>query len=265
MDFARHSFNHDGLTFSFLDTGTSNQSITRPAVIALHAHLMQASSFAPVASHLSPRHRVIALDQRGHGESSHARTYTREDYLGDIAALMAFLDLPQAVLLGNSLGGANAYQFAARHPKCVAGLVVEEIGAVVTDDISFVLPWGGNYPNREELEAAIGPRFLPYMRDSFRQSTSGWHLAFEPAEMVQSQRNLVGDHWSDWLASICPALLIRGSESRVTSQEHMEEMAARRPNTALVTLAGGHVVHADNPRDFNQALDRFFQELPSAG
>ncbi len=233
----------------------------RPPLLALHAHLMQGATFTALAASLAPDYRVIALDQRGHGESSHAATYTREDYLGDIEALLTLLDLPQAVLLGNSLGGVNAYQFAARHPDRVRALIIEDIGAVVTDDISFILSWKGVFSTHEELELKIGARFVPYLSDSFRHSDAGWHLAFNPQDMIRSQQNLVGDHWADWLASTCPALVVRGRESRVTSKEHAEQMVERRPNSNLLVLDGGHALHADNPGAFNAVVRSFLNSL----
>jgi esterase len=257
MSFQRHTFKHDGLTLSYLDTGSLPASIGRPPLLCLHAHLMQGATYTALANALAPDYRVIAPDQRGHGDSSHAATYTRHDYLGDIDALLRLLDLPQAVLLGNSLGGVNAYQFAARIPDRVQALIIEDIGAVVTDDISFILPWEGVFATREELEARIGLRFVPYLRDSFRHSEAGWHLAFDPRDMVRSQQNLVGDHWSDWFASTCPALVLRGRESRVTSQEHMEQMASLRPHTHLLILDGGHALHTDNPGAFNAVVRSF--------
>jgi esterase len=261
MTFQRHTFNHDNLTLSYLDTGSSPASIERPPLLCLHAHMMQGATYTGLAEALAPNYRVIAPDQRGHGNSSHAATYTRQDYLGDIEALLALLDLPQAVLLGNSLGGVNAYQFAARHPDRVRALIIEDIGAVVTGDISFVLPWQGVFSTREELEARIGARFVPYLSDSIRQSGAGWRLAFDPQDMVRSQQNLVGDHWSDWLASDCRALLLRGRESRVTSVEQMEEMAERRPHTNLLILDGGHALHTDNPGAFNAVVRSFLDGL----
>lgn len=261
MNLERHSFRHDGLTLSYLDTGSSPQSIARPPLVALHAHLMEGATYAALASSLAPDYRVVAPDQRGHGDSSHAATYTREDYLGDIEALLTLLDIPQAVLLGNSLGGVNAYQFAARHPDRVRALVIEDVGAVVTDDISFILPWQGVFSTREALEERIGERFVAYLRDSFRHSEDGWHLAFDPRAMVRSQQNLVGDHWADWLASECRALVMRGRESRVTSEEHIEQMVERRPHTNFLVLDGGHALHADNPGAFNDVVRSFLDSL----
>jgi len=248
----RSQFRHNDLALSYLDTGGEGQTL-----IALHALWMEAATYTQLALVLSPEWRVIAMDQRGHGYSDHARSYTRKDYIGDVAALVEHLEVDKAVLLGNSLGGVNAYQFAARHPNRVKALVIEDIGAAPAADASFVLAWEGTFPSREALKEHIGQRFAPYLLDSFRSTPNGWRLAFEPREMLESQLHLNGDHWADWLAAECPALLIRGRQSRITTQDHLEQMAARRPNTRLVTLDGGHVVHQDNPNSFTDTVREF--------
>ena len=250
----RSSFEHDGLTLSYLDSGGE-----LPAIIALHAHWMEGATFSMFAEALQPEWRVIALDQRGHGYSDHASTYTREDYLGDIEALCRHLRLGEAVLLGNSLGGVNAYQFAARHPEQVRALVIEDIGVKIAGELPPMPDWERTFAEREELENAVGPRMLPYLRDSFRQTRSGWSLAFAPHDMVLSEASMAGEHWSDWLKTECPALLIRGTESRVTTAAHMAEMADRRANTQWRTLEGGHVVHQDNPTAFAAVVDSFLR------
>lgn len=253
----KHTFQHNKLTFSYLDSGGDG-----PIIIALHAHWMEGVTFVSLATALAPQWRVVALDQRGHGNSDHAATYTRDDYLSDLTAFLAHLNVKQpAVLLGNSLGGVNAYHFAARHPDLVRALIVEDIGAEIWDDISFSLQWEGTFKTREELEQCIGSRLLPYLLDSFRQIDGGWRLAFNPQEMVMSVNSIRGNHWKEWLATDCPVLLIRGQDSLVTTQAHFEEMALKRPNTRLRVLEGGHVVHIDNPKGFAEVVRAFLQEL----
>ena len=252
----RRQFRHNDLTFSYLDTGGDGQRL-----IALHAHWMEGKTYDALAATLSPFWRVVALHQRGHGYSDHAPSYTRDNYVGDLTALYAHLGIDEAVLLGNSLGGVNAYQFAARHPKRVRVLIIEDIGAVDSNDLSFVLAWVGPPLSRAALGERIGPRFLPYLADSFREIPGGWALAFDPQDMVVSQSHLNGDHWADWLATECPALLIRGRDSRVTTPAHCEEMAMRRPHTHLIELDGGHVVHFDNPVGFAQTVREFLRGI----
>jgi len=252
----RHNFRRDGLALSYLDAGGDGQ-----VLIALHAHFMEGATFTRLAKQLAPKWRVVALDQRGHGYSDHARTYTRDDYVSDLEGLVKHLGIKETVLLGNSLGGVNAYQFAARHPEKVSGLIIEDIGAEVYDDLSFVLAFDGIFPSRQKLIAHVGPKFLPYLRDSFRETAAGWTLAFEPRDIVESGKCLAGDHWQDWLATECPTLLIRGHDSKVTTHAAVTQMASRRLNTQLKTIDGGHVAHVDNPAAFATAVKQFLQKL----
>ena len=216
----RLSFHNNDIKLSYLDSGGDGQ-----VLIALHAHWMQCQEFTQLASELSPEWRVVALDQRGHGYSDHAKSYTLDDYLSDIEAFLNHLgtDSP-VVFLGNSLGGVNSYHFAARHPNLVRAIIIEDIGVEIVSDVSFSLAWKGTFQTKAELEQKIGERFLPYLKDSIRNTNDGWKLAFDHEEMLVSN-NLVADtnHWKEWLATDCPALLIRGKDSRVTTQEHLEK------------------------------------------
>jgi pimeloyl-ACP methyl ester carboxylesterase len=143
----------------------------------------------------------------------------------------------------------------------VRGLIIEEIGATVLADTSFVLAWEGVFATRQQLEERVGPRFRPYLEQSFRQTTQGWKLAFDVHDVMASQDGLAGDHWDDWLASDCPALVIRGSQSRVTNIEEIEQMGKRRPNTQILTLEGGHVIHMDAAPAFTAAVQEFLKRL----
>jgi len=230
-------------------------------LIALHGHWMEAATFLPLVDCLPSGWRLIALDQRGHGDSDHAASYRRSDYLADIEALFAHPSIESAVLLGHSLGGVNAYQFAAKHPEQTQALIIEDIGPTVSDDASFVRSWAGTFKDKSELEKRIGPRLLPYVQQSFRQTDEGWRLAFDPIDEDQSQRQLNGVHWRDWLASTCKALVIRGENSPITKETEIREMVERRGNSSLVTLPRGHVVHADNLHGFCRALNAFLASM----
>lgn len=253
----RKTFSRDNLTLSWLDAG-GNGSL----LVALHAHWMEATTFRRLASDLAPEWRVVALDQRGHGHSSHAETYTREDYVRDLEGFFAELQVSKpVVLLGNSLGGINALQFAAKHPELVGALVLEDIAVEINTDVGFVRSWSGVFPTRDALAEAVGPRMQSYLEDSFRNDLDGWRLAFDPDDMVRSQEALKGQYWREWLSGAFPVLAIRGRDSRVTTREQMEEMTRRRARTIFLELEGGHVVHQDSPDTFAKELRHFLQSM----
>ncbi|WP_030559720.1 alpha/beta fold hydrolase [Streptomyces aureocirculatus] len=251
----RHSVSLGGRRLSCLDFGGQGRPL-----LALHGHFDDGWTFAALARDLAPDWRVLALDQRGHGHSERTADYSREGYVSDAAAVLAHFGVTDAVVLGHSLGGINAYQLAARHPQLVRALVVVEIGAEVHGDLSFCLGWPDRASTREALEDALGDSAY-YLAHAIRAYPDGWGLAFAPRDMVKSQEQANGDHWGDWLASECPALLVHGTRSRVLSGRHAKDMAARRPRTHLVELAAGHTVHGTDPAGFAAAVRAFLRGL----
>ncbi|MBB5936690.1 alpha/beta fold hydrolase [Streptomyces zagrosensis] len=254
----RESFTAGQLRLSFLDFGGPGLPL-----LAFHGHLNEASVFAPLAEALAPRWRVIALDQRGHGESDRAQSYQRADYVADIAAFHRHLGLGPVPVLGHSLGGVNAYQYAARHAGQVSALIAEDIGAEVNADWSFATQLPGKAPSRQALAAALGST-APYLEASLRQFDDGWGYSFDIDHTVRSHQALSGDHWSDWESVTCPTLLVRGTDSEVLAQDHAREMIARRAGQArLAELPAGHVVHVDAPDQFAAAVRTFLSQLPA--
>jgi esterase len=254
----RSYFHHDGLRFSYLDSGGD-----LPAFLLLHAHWMGASDFEDVAPAFTDRWRVIALDQRGHGETSHGGVHSIEAYVGDIDAFLAHLGIAgPVVILGHSFGGMVANLYAAARPERVRALIMEDIDIARDDHTDFVLDWAGVHPTREALEAKMNPRLVPYLARSIIRSGEGWRLNFDPQEFLRSEQVLNGDHWPQWLSHTCPALIIRGARSRIVSGEALEEMARRRPNTRIVTVDAGHSVHIDRPAEFIVVLRAFLDSLP---
>ncbi|MGW7102749.1 alpha/beta fold hydrolase [Streptomyces sp. NPDC054838] len=244
-----------GRRLSFLDFGGPGQPL-----LALHGHFGEGRTFTHLARELGAHWRVIALDQRGHGYSDRPADFSRNGYIQDAASILEDLGISDAVVLGHSLGGVNAYQLAARHPRLVRALVIEDIGAEVDDDLSFSLSWPHRAPTRTGLLEALGPS-AGYLVDALREYPDGWGLAFNPQDMNASQQQLNGDHWDDWLASSCPALLIRGSRSPVLSAGHAQSMAARRPGTHQAELPAGHTVHETDPAGFASAVRGFLSSL----
>jgi pimeloyl-ACP methyl ester carboxylesterase len=254
----RCSFERDGLTLSYLDSGGN-----RPLIIALHAMWMEARTFEGFATSML-EWRVVSMDQRGHGLSDHSSDYSRDAFIGDFAALLDHLGASEpAVLIGNSLGGINAFFFAARHPNRVRAMVIEESPPEqhAHDPFAFVLDWRGVYPTSEALEQKIGERLAWSVKPSFRERAHGWTLAFDPEDLVAMAKTLQGDFWDEWLASTCPALVVRGTNSKVVDGEKLKSMAARRPNTEFVSLEAGHVTHHDDPAGFVSSVRAFLRKI----
>lgn len=109
--------------FFYRDTGGDPQAA--PPVLLLHGWTASADlNFFALYDELAVRHRVIALDHRGHGRGLRPQTpFSLEACADDAAALLAELGAGPAIVVGFSMGGAVQMLLHQRHPDLVAGMV----------------------------------------------------------------------------------------------------------------------------------------------
>ena len=104
----------------------------RPPVLLLHGFTGHAHAWDTLSIALQPRFHVLALDQRGHGDSDPADVYNAVAAFDDLTGVMDELRLSRLVLIGLSMGGRNAMYFTARRPEVVDKLVIVDIGPEVS-------------------------------------------------------------------------------------------------------------------------------------
>ena len=126
MSFVERTVRVNGMTLHYLDWGAAD----RPPVILLHGITGHARVWDHLASRLLPGHRVIALDQRGHGDSDPAPDddYGVATMADDVAAFATALRLPRFALVGHSMGGRIAIRYAGDHAAHLDRLVIIDIG-----------------------------------------------------------------------------------------------------------------------------------------
>ena len=250
----------NGVRLGYLDFGGPGRPL-----LALHGLFGRATMFVELAEALQPEWRVVALDQRGHGWSDHPDDYSREAYINDAATAVRELGLAPAVIYGHSLGGVNAYQLAARHADLVRALIIEDVGAVIDDDIRWTLEWPRRFPSLLAMREYLGRTGMKgdaYFTESAIEYADGWGFRFTTEELVRSQESLNGDHWQDWLGSSCPALLMHGGRSWVISPEHAREMAERRPRTERIEFPRlKHSIYQGDLKGLLKAVRAFLLRL----
>jgi pimeloyl-ACP methyl ester carboxylesterase len=105
-----------------------------PAIVLLHGLSMSRQTWARFVPDLEKRFRVLRLDQRGHGESSHAKgTYVLDTYLADTVAFIEEVVRGPSFLVGHSLGGVIAHGVAQTRPDLVTGVLLEDPPLYVVD------------------------------------------------------------------------------------------------------------------------------------
>jgi len=242
----RKTIKINGLNLSYLDNEREGK-----VLICLHGHYGTASMFAFLDNHYSGR--LISLDQRGHGLSDHAGSYTRDDYIDDLRQFIDALRIKNPILLGHSLGGINVLQYAAKY-KNVSKLIIEDIGTIVAPLDNFFSSFPPTFDSVWEVNQEFQKKGRPisaYFLESLYYDGIKWRFRFDYDEIVKSIDALVGEYWDDWDKVDCPILLLHGMKSWACTTENIKEMASRNKNATLKIFENAsHAIHEDERQKF---------------
>ncbi len=237
-----------------------------PGVLLLHGLAGYAGEWEGTARRLARTHRVIALDQRGHGSSERRPPdVTRASFVADAVAVIERLRLAPAVLIGQSMGANTAFLAAAARPDLVSALVVAEASPDgplpgLAEGIEQSLGrWPERFAGRDEALAFFAARGLPAVvwANGLEPSGSGLAPRWELATMVACARELgTRSWWPEWRRVRCPTLVLAGESS--IGLEHAAAMADALGDARAEAIAGaGHELHLEAEREWHEAIASF--------
>lgn len=208
-------------------------------LVLLHGMPSDATTWAGVAGELAAGHRVITLDQRGHGASARTVTYSLEEMRDDLRQFADALGLDRFVLGGHSMGGTVATLFAERYPDRLAGLIL--VDSPPPDGSGAFDP--GPRPDGDlPYDWAVVPAILAQLNDP------------DPA------------WWAELPAITAPTLVIGGGLTSPVPQQLLAKLADLVPDATLVTIEGaGHAVHRTRPAEFLATVVPFLQRICTDG
>jgi esterase len=263
-----HSTTLNGLRFHFLDWGTE----ARSPLLLIHGGAQTAHSWDEVAPDLARDHHVLAIDQRGHGDTDWAPDgrYRREDFVADIRAFLDDRGWEAATLVALSLGGLNSLAFAAVHPERVRGLVVVDVAPTVASAgreavrSQLAVREFATFDEAVARALAFNPRrsrqnIEERLRHALRQAPDGkWTYKYDPGVAGPGLQSDFEELWQSVHDIRCPTLLVRGAQSNVLAEETVGRFLRElRGSEASVVPAAGHSVMGDNPQGFLAAVRPF--------
>jgi pimeloyl-ACP methyl ester carboxylesterase len=270
---ANKTISLNGLRFNYRDWGNEGAQ----TLVCLHGFTGHARTWDTFAEAMRERYHVLALDQRGHGDSEWATDYAPERRVEDMEAFVAALGLDRFVLLGLSMGGRAAFMYAAKNPAKVERLVIVDIApesdaagaqriatGVRANDV-FDTPEAAVAASRQANPRPPDAELRHRVINNLMQRPDGkWTFKYDIAlrngsgARVTPSADDIARAWDSLKNITSPTLIVRGEASDILSPENAKRMERTIPNCRVIEVReSGHSVPLDNPTGFIEAVRTF--------
>ena len=255
-----------GLRFHFSEWGDP----TNPTIVLLHGGNQSAHSWDLVSLHLADRYHVLALDQRGHGDTEWNREldYSIAAMVADAAAFIADRGVREPIVFGHSMGGRVTLHLALEHPALASRYVIVDCGPEMSaegsrtimnfvvkniefDDIDVFVDNVQKYDpfrTRAHIERTVKYNMLRRVDGKYVSKVDHRRLPTINAAITLDDVRRIDR----------PVLVVRGEQSNVFAADAAVRFADALPHGTLVTVpACGHNVHSGNTKGFLEAVNAF--------
>lgn len=262
-------FENQGTPISYDDVGSGN------AVLFIHGHPFNRTMWTPQVQSLRWNYRTIAPDLRGYGESARGSetVYTQERFAADLVRLLDHLSVARACIVGLSMGGQIAMEFARAFPDRTAAIVLAatfpqaETPEGVTNRNRMadrVLSEGMALAGSEMLSKLVGPASLK-RQPSIASAVYRMICATDPAGAAAALRGrALRRDYRESLAQIqAPCLIVLGTDDAYSTVDEAEAMHTAIPNSRLEIFPDiGHMPNLEEEDRFNRHLHELLAVIP---
>ena len=260
----------NGFTDHTIDTGEVEIAYSigpdnGPTLLLLHGLTDRRDAFPTVIDTLDEMHRVVAIDQRGHGYSGRTPGhYSNDDHARDIRYILENVCQSPTVVGGHSMGGANAIAMAADPPEQLKALILEDPaifgrarstragGAPVNSPFGASLELIEAGISAEEMASRIA-QSEPGMPDYYAPWKAERLAQIDPEilrDVVAGRRRGVQDPKESLAKIDCPVLLMQADPDKggILQDEFLAEITPKTGDWTVVKVVGaGHVINRNHP------------------
>ena len=243
-------------------------------LVILHGLMGSLDNWQSLAKRWSEHFPVFVLDLRNHGKSPHSKDFSYDLMVDDIYEFCVEHDLREINLLGHSMGGKVAMQFALKYPDLVEKLIVADIApkkytnrghdqifsAMKALDLAEL---DSRKAADEEMEKYI-PSFpvRQFILKNLQRNDEGYSWKLNLDVLIENYDKIL-DFDAKGLTFSHPTLFIKGDNSDYINPDEFDEYKKIFPNAALKTIENtGHWLHAENP-DLVYISVKIFAQLKS--
>jgi esterase len=240
-----------------------------PPLIILHGLFGSLDNWESMSRRFAANFHVFAIDQRNHGLSPHTAEMNYPLMAADLFRFVGDHQLPSAHVLGHSMGGKTAMQFALCYPDAVEKLIIADIAprayppyhteilaAMRSLDLAALR-------TRKQAEDALTPMIRSlalrrFLLKNLRVDGGGalhWKLGLEE---IEQNYHALGEAVAGQKPFTKPALFLRGENSDYIQDEDIQTINELFPNAEVRTVPGaGHWMHVEEPEGFFRIVHDF--------
>ncbi len=253
-----------GVTLNYVEQGSKGNT----PVMLIHGFTDSWHSFEGVLPYLPETMHVFAVSNRGHGNSSKpSGGYHARDFAADIAAFIQQKNLGSVVVVGHSLGGLIAQQFAIHYPQLSKAVVI------LSADAAF-----GDNPGLPEFNEEIGKLSDPIdygFAEAFQKSTFAKLVDSIYLKRYVETMKVPARVWKAAMKGIIdvdlrkdihkidkPVLILWGDKDTICSLGDQEFIKKEIKDSRLIIYKGvGHAAHWEEPERFARDMELFIDAI----
>jgi len=234
----------------------------RPLLV-LHGFLGMSDNWKTLGAQYAEKgFEVHLIDQRNHGRSFWSEAFDYALMAQDLKAYMDHHDIAKAIIIGHSMGGKTAMQFACTYPERVQSLIVADIAPkyypphhdYIINALLALTP--NDLTSRKEADEALSRRLSDWgirqflLKNLYRKEKDQLAFRFNLAVLAEKM-NEIGEPVPATDSFGGPVLFLRGSRSEYVRMDDLPEIQIHFPLARLETIENaGHWLHAENPEQF---------------
>lgn len=239
-----------------------------PAVVLIHGLFGSFENLGSIARALNDGFQVINIDVRNHGRSEHRHDINYALLAEDLADTLTELAITPYAIIGHSMGGKIAMEYALRHPENLSRLVIADIAPVAYHSRHNAIFAGlnsvdlENINSRTEADQQLAqhitePGVRQFLLKSLEKTADGFRWRFNLAGLQENYQALISALPGSGQFN-GPTLFIKGAESDYILPEHRPVILQYFPSAQAKVIQGtGHWLHAEKPAAFNKLVRDF--------